>query len=284
MDPEAAEEHRRASRERWDRTSAGWRRRSELLARVTAPVSQWLVEAIHPQPGHRVLELAAGMAETGMLAAELVRPGGTVIISDHSEGMIAGARARAQELGLDNLEFKLLDAEWIDLPLAHVDGVICRWGYMLLADPAAGLRETRRVLRPGGRIALAVWDTPDRNLWISAPGRVLVQRGLGERPPPDEPGPFALADEGRVRDLLEEAGFSEIELDGVEFPMGAPDFEELWDTQMDMSMMFREAVGHLDGDTRAQVRAAVQEAFAPFTAADGTITVPARTIVASAAA
>jgi SAM-dependent methyltransferase len=284
MDAEAAEEHRRASRERWDRTSAGWRRRAELLSRVTAPVSQWLVEAIQPQPGHRVLELAAGMAETGMLAAELVRPGGTVIISDHSEGMLAGARDRAKELGLENVEFKQLDAEWIDLPLAHVDGVLCRWGYMLLADPAAALRETRRVLRPGGRVALAVWDTPDRNPWISAPGRLLVQRGLAERPPPDEPGPFALADEARLHELIEEAGFSEIEVDGLEFAMSAPDFEELWDTQMDMSMMFREVVGRLEPDTREQVRVALAEALAPFTGEDGAIEMPARTLVATAAA
>jgi len=113
-------------------------------------VSQAMIAAVSPQPGERVLELAAGVGETGMLAAELVGPIGTVVISDQAQGMLEGARARAAELGLDNVEFQVLNAEWIDLPLASVDIVLCRYGYMLMADPAAALSETRRVLRPGG--------------------------------------------------------------------------------------------------------------------------------------
>ena len=96
-----------------------------------------------------------------MLAAELIAPLGGVIISDQSEAMLAGARARAAELELSNVEFQVLNAEWIDLPLASVDAVLCRWGYMLMADPRAALTETRRVLRPHGRLALAVWDAID---------------------------------------------------------------------------------------------------------------------------
>ncbi len=85
--------------------------------------------------------------------------------------MLEGARARALELGLSNIEFKVLNAEWIDLPLASVDAVLCRWGYMLMADPAAALAETRRVLRPGGRVALAVWDALEANPWALLPAR-----------------------------------------------------------------------------------------------------------------
>ncbi len=93
-----------------------------------------------------MLELAAGLGETGMLAAELVAPGGSVIVSDQAEAMLEGARKRAGELNLTNVEFQVLNGEWIDLPLASVDVVLCRWGYMLMADPAAALSETRRVL------------------------------------------------------------------------------------------------------------------------------------------
>ena len=134
-----------------------------------APVSHWMIEAVAPQPGQRVLELAAGLGRDGLLAAELVAPLGGVIVSDQAEAMLAGARARAAALGLANVEFQVLNAEWIDLPLASVDTVLCRWGYMLMADPAAALAETRRVLRPGGRVALAVWDEIARNPWALLP-------------------------------------------------------------------------------------------------------------------
>ena len=129
-----------------------------------------------------MLELAAGLGETGMLAAELIAPLGGVIISDQSEAMLEGARARAAELELSNVEFQALNAEWIDLPLASVDAVLCRWGYMLMADPRAALTETRRVLRPHGRLALAVWDAIEHNPWARLPGLELAERGLLQAP------------------------------------------------------------------------------------------------------
>ena len=110
------------------------------------------MQAVAPQPGEKVLELAAGLGETGLLAAELVAPGGEVVISDQAEGMLEGARERAAELGIANVRFQVLSGEWIDLPIASVDIVLCRWGYMLMVDPAAALTETRRVLAPGGRL------------------------------------------------------------------------------------------------------------------------------------
>src|ERR1017187_3403714 len=154
FDPNA---HREASLQSWEEAASGWTRQQETMREFGAPVSHWLIDAIVPQPGQRVLELAAGLGETGLLAAELVAPIGGAIISDQAEGMIAGARERAAALGLSNIEFQVLNAEWIDLPVASVDAVLCRWGYMLMADPATALSETRRVLRPGGRGALAAW-------------------------------------------------------------------------------------------------------------------------------
>ena len=122
-----------------------------------------------------MLELAAGPGDTGLLAAELIAPGGTLISTDAVEAMVDLARARAAELGIDNAQFQTMDAEWIDLPTASLDAVIARWGYMLLADPATALGETRRVLRPGGRVALAAWTDPSENPWASVPQQELIK-------------------------------------------------------------------------------------------------------------
>ena len=200
-----ANAYRDASLANWEEAAPGWVRREALLREFAAPVSHWMIDAIAPQPGQRVLELAAGIGETALLAAELVAPLGGVVISDQAEGMLAGARARAVALGLSNVEFQVLNAEWIDLPVASVDAALCRWGYMLMADPAVALSETRRVLRSGGRVALAVWDALERNPWALLPARELIERSLAAPPDPElepAPGPFRLASAERLRELL----------------------------------------------------------------------------------
>jgi SAM-dependent methyltransferase len=282
-----ANAHRDTSLESWEDAASGWVSQAELMREFGAPVSHWMLDAIALQPGHRVLELAAGLGETAMLAAELVAPMGSVLVSDQAEAMLAGARARAQSLGLTNLEFKVLNAEWIDLPVASVDAVVCRWGYMLMADPAAALGETRRVLRSGGRVSLAVWDTLDRNPWALLPTQVLIERGLVPRPDPDAeptPGPFRLGSEARVRELLDEAGFADVRVEALDLSRRHTSFDELWDSTLDLSRNFHDAVFSRPGAEIEEVKLSLAERFAPYTSPDGTLEIPGRTLVASASA
>jgi SAM-dependent methyltransferase len=282
-----ANAHRKASLDGWEEAAAGWVRRNDLMRSYAAPVSHWMLDALALQPGQRVLELAGGIGETGMLAAELVAPMGSVIISDQAEAMLAGARARAQELGVENVEFKVLNAEWIDLPLASFDAVLCRWGYMLMADPATALGETRRVLAPGGHVALAVWDSIESNPWALLPGRELIERGLEPAPVPDSappPGPFALGNADVVSELLAEAGFTDVEVQALHLPRRHPDFEELWETTLDLSRAFHDAVLSRPADEMDEIKASLIERFKPYTAADGSLEVPGRTLVACASA
>ncbi len=262
-------------------------RRERLLREFGAPVSQWMIDAVSLQPGQRVLELAAGLGETGMLAAELVAPLGGAIVSDQAEAMLEGARTRALALGLSNVEFQVLNAEWIDLPVASVDAVLCRWGYMLMADPAAALAETRRVLRPGGRVALAVWDAVVCNPWALLPAQELIDRGL--TPPPGEqseqrPGPFALGSAARVSELLEQAGFADVHVEALDLPRRHATFAELWDTTLDLSRGFHDAVLSRPASEIAEIKLSLSERFAPYTAGDGTLDIPGRTLLASASA
>ncbi len=282
-----ADAYRQTSLESWEAAAPGWVRRQELMRTFAAPVSQRMLELLAPQPGERVLELAAGLGETGLLAAELVAPLGGVVISDQAEAMLAGARQLALELGLSNVEFQVLDGEWIDLPFASVDAILCRWGYMLMADPAAALSEARRVLRPGGRIALAVWDALARNPWALLPGQELVERGLAPAPSEQSeprPGPFALADAEQVRELLEQAGFVEVDVQALELTRRHPDFAELWETTLDLSPSFHDAVLSRPAPEIAAIEASLAARFAPYTTAAGALEIPASTLVAAASA
>jgi SAM-dependent methyltransferase len=279
-----ANAHRDASLRGWEEAASGWTRQQAAMREFGAPVSHWMIDAIMPQPGERVLELAAGLGETGMLAAELVAPMGGVIVSDQAEAMLSGARARALAQGLSNLEFQVLNAEWIDLPVASIDAVLCRWGYMLMADPLAALTDTRRVLRPGGRVALAVWDSIEHNPWALLPAQVLNERGLSATPSPGTPGPFALGNGDRVIELLEQAGFAEIRLQTLELHRRHTSFQELWDSTLDLSRVFHDAVLGNPESEIAEIHAALADLFVPYTAADGSLDIPGRTLVASAGA
>jgi len=279
-----AEAYRADSRDRWEAAAPGWAREREAFQRDAITVSRWLLDAAHLQPGHTVLELAAGPADTGLLAAELVAPGGKAIITDNAEAMIEAAKARAEEVGATNVEIRPMEAEWIDLPTASVDAVLCRWGYMLLADPEAALRETRRVLRPGGRVALAAWAGPEANPWFAAIGRVMVERGLIEQPPADAPGPLAFGRPGRIEELLDAAGFDDIEVESLDFAFHAADLDEWWEHSIAMSGSFSRVVGGLSPAEHYALRDAVDAAYAPYVRDDGSLEIPARALMAAASA
>lgn len=279
-----ADAYRAHSLDAWESAAAGWARRADWFAEATRPISHWMVDAVRLQPGHRVLELAAGLGETGLLAAELILPGGHLISSDQVEAMLELGRARAARLAITNVEFKVLDAEWIDLPLASIDAVLCRFGYMLMADPAAALRETRRILVPGGRLALAVWDRAETNPWSDVSRIALETHGLCEPTPPGTPGPFSLGDHDRVGALVEDAGFTGIELDSVEIVQRDPDFETWWTGRLDMSTAARRAVEDGDRSAVEAAKAEIREGLGPYTDVAGALAIPGRAILAAATA
>ncbi|MEA2287732.1 MAG: hypothetical protein QOJ21_3775, partial [Solirubrobacteraceae bacterium] len=144
------ETYRQDSRQTWDDMASGWEGHREWLLETTGSVNEWIVDHADPKPGHTVLDIAAGTGDLGFLAAERIAPDGRLITTDFSAEMIAAAQRNGEARGLENVEYRVLDAERMDLEDDSVDRVVSRWSYMLMADPAAALRETRRVLRDGG--------------------------------------------------------------------------------------------------------------------------------------
>ncbi|HWM09655.1 MAG TPA: class I SAM-dependent methyltransferase [Solirubrobacteraceae bacterium] len=272
--------YRDENRRRWKTVAAGWEKHADALRRDTMPVTSWMIDAVAPQPGQTVLELAAGIGDAGFLAAELLEPGGTLVTSDLVPEMLSAAQRRAEALGISNVRFRQIDAEAIDQPAATLDGVLSRWGYMLMPDAEAALKDTRRVLRPGGRVALAAWADPDDNPWAVMPVEELVRRGLVEPMPPG-PGQFAWAPEGTVQENLEAAGFVDFEIGSVAFTMRYASPAAWWERSKDMSERVGEAAARADED---EIVAALAEQAVEWTADDGSLAVPARTWVAAATA
>jgi SAM-dependent methyltransferase len=262
--------------------AAGWKECAPDMRDAFMPVSAWMLEAARLGPGSRVLELAAGTGELGLMAHELIRPGGELLLSDFAPEMLTAAQEQAAELGLDDVRFKQIDIESIDVEAGSQDAVLCRWGLMFLADAEAGAREIRRVLRPGGRVSTAAWTMADENPWSSVVARVLVERGHAEAPDPQAPGQFALGPDGALRELLEGAGFvDEIQVEAIDVELaGTPD--EHWARTVTMSRV-GDTIRALPADEQAAVRADLDGRLSRYLDGD-VLRLPGRTWVAAATA
>jgi SAM-dependent methyltransferase len=276
---------REQNRAGWDAVAEAWARPDDAFEAFARPVTDWILYEARLQPGHRVLELACGPGALGVEAAQRVGPAGHVLLSDVSEGMIEQARRRAEAAGVTNVDFKVLDAEWIDAPAASFDAIVCRWGLMFPADPEAALRECRRVLRPNARLATSAWDTEERNPWMTIMGAELYEQGLVGEPEPDAPGPMRFArPPGRLRDLLQGAGFQDVELEALDLLVDLPSFDVYWESQSQRSFRTRKALELTDDRGRAAFRAGVERRAEPFRQSDGTLRFPVRPLVAAGTA
>lgn len=275
------EQYRTASREQWRGSAEGWAKHAEHVDEGAQPATEWMLDAASVGPGDTVLELACGPAGVGLSAADLVGREGRVICSDFAESMVEVARERARELGVENVEFRVLDGEAIDLPDGAVDVVLCRFGYMLMADPARALAESRRVLKLDGRLALAVWSGPEDNPWLALLVRALMEQVGAPPPEPEAPGVFALADQARLRSLLERAGFADVRIEKGSAAQRFDSFDDYWSTTMDLAAPLRSLVSNMAEDDRDAVLARLREETARFSA-DGGLEFPAAALMAAA--
>jgi SAM-dependent methyltransferase len=273
MDPEA---HRSDARAKWEAIASGWELADEF-SRAVEPVSAKMVAAVEPQPGQTILEVAAGRGDTALLAAKAIQPGGKLIITDGAQEMVKGAERHARAQGVDDAEFKPMELEWLDADAASIDAILCRFGYMHAVDPEAALREARRVLKPGGRIAIAVWDLPERNPLLNVPRVALGAITAG-------PGAFALADEGQVAELLAVAGFEDRDIEPVEVFFRANSLDAMWDLVMGISSTMVPLVKALSPAEHVALRDTVDAGWAEWVAKDGTVALPGRVLVANASA
>jgi SAM-dependent methyltransferase len=258
------DEQRRVRLENWTAMAGGWERAREERERLAAPVTDRLLRMLEPEPGDVVLELAAGQGDVGFAVASSLGESGRLISSDFSTAMLQVARRRAEELGVENVEFRELDAEDLDLEADSVDGVVCRFGYMLMPNPATALGETRRVLRHGGRLAFAVWGSGDRNPWISVAGRTLAAHGRQPPPDPGEPGMFVLADETELRALVDAAGFASVQIEDVPVHSDYRDVDEYIRRSNELGGIFSRAWTAAPEDEREAMTDELRVAFAPF--------------------
>lgn len=254
----------------WDASAAGWIRNADLIDHMSAPIRRWIVDRLDPRPGQTVLELAAGAGDTGFEVAQKLGEDGRLITSDISQQMLDAARERAAARGISNVEFRLIDAQRIEAEDASVDGVIHRYGPMLLPDPDASFAEVRRVLAPGGRYTTVVWAGAEQNPWILATGMSLTQAGV--QPPGDPFGPggmFSLADPEQFRRRVAKAGFRDVEVETVPNNFEFASFDEVWKIPTEIAGPVAAIIAKLEPDQVERVKKTFKETVDQFQTGEG---------------
>jgi SAM-dependent methyltransferase len=266
------------SRAQWTQAAGTWDREGDLIGQSTRAVTEALVVVAGIAPGMRVLDVAGGTGDPTMRLLSLVGAAGRVTCTDLTPAMLAGACRRVG--AAERVGFAAASAEAMPFRPATFDAVVSRFGVMLFADPAAGVREMARVARPGGVVAAAVWGAPDRNPYLGIPMGVLA--GLArDVPPPDPtaPGVFRLAGPGQLAALFTAAGAREVREERREFVMEAPiDVEELWPFLLRVAAPMRAIVAAQAADVQREIAAAVRRDIAPYFR-DGTMRFPAEMVL-----
>jgi ubiquinone/menaquinone biosynthesis C-methylase UbiE len=264
----------------WAGVAPSWGEHADYIDARATDVTEKLLELSAPKPGERVLELACGPGGLGLAAAELVAPNGEVVLSDVAAEMTAIAAARAEALGRSNVSTRELDIEQIEEPDGSYDVVLCREGLMFATDPDQAAREIRRVLRPGGRVALAVWGPRERNPWLGVVFDAVSAQIGAPVPPPGIPGPFALEDSERLARLLSDAKLEDVAVSELPVKMRTGSFDEWWTRTSALAGPLATMLASLPEDAARALRARLQEAVGPYETPTG-LAFPGVTLIAS---
>lgn len=262
--------------EHWGDSAAAWARAAEEEETgASASATEWMLQAAAPRPGEQVLEVAGGAGRVGLQAAAPVEPGGNVLCSDFAEGMVEAVRERIARNGIGNAEARLLDAQDLDLEDESFDIALCRFGYMLMPKPRRALAESHRVLRPGGRLILAVWGEASKNPWLSTILDAVMEE-LGAPPPePGTPGPFALGEPAQLKEMLEQAGLAEVEVTEIDTEQAYDSLEGWWRELKEVSGPLTALLDALPTETVEKIEAAAFATAHQYVGEDGKPAFPA---------
>ena len=264
-----AAKYKNAQREQWNKDGAAWRYWTPFLERWYGVATRQMLDLAHIKPGQRILDIAAGAGEPAVSAAERVGPGGYVLATDISEGIVELARQVAHERGLKQVETRAMDGEKLDLPDGTFDAVLCRLGLMYMPHPVTALREWRRALRAGGRVAVAVFSAPDRNAWGAVPASIIRRRVQLPPPVPGQPGPFSLGGPGVLEGIFNRAGFANPEIRSVPVPHRAATAAEYVQVAREAFGGFNAMMAQLPPEERESVWNEVENSLRSFESPDG---------------
>jgi SAM-dependent methyltransferase len=261
--------YKRTQHDQWNEDAAAWYRWTPTLQSWFGQATELLLDLAWLQPGQRVVDIASGAGEPGLSAAARVGPRGYVLATDLSENILHFAQQIAAERGLSNFDTRVMDGEALDLPDESFDAVLCRLGFMYMPNRSQAIGEWRRVLKPGGRLAVMVFSTPERNPWGAVPVSVIRKRAQLPPPLPGQPGPFSLGGEGVLEQTFIQAGFKDVETYPVPAPLRMASAKEAIRFAREAFGAFNQLMIHLPRSERESIWDEVEGAMRVYENQDG---------------
>jgi SAM-dependent methyltransferase len=264
---------------RWSETAPYWEKHRAAIREMFAPVTQTLVEAAQIARGSAVLDVATGPGEPALALADLVGNGGKVLGIDVVSEMVEAARREANRRKLHNVHFAMAAADALPADANAFDAVVSRFGIMFFPSPVRAIREMLRVLKPEGRMALAVWSFADKNPFHYIPARAIERYVEPAPAAADAPDAFRFAGPGKLRAVLLEAGAARASERLLTFSVRAQvSLEQFWTLRSEMSERLRVGLAKLTKEQLIEVKRESIEAFRGYDT-DGNISIPAEVLI-----
>lgn len=258
------------TRQQWQEAAEAWHRWGEFIGTWLGAATEEMIDLARIGEGDRVLDVAAGAGEQSLRIAQRVGPGGHVLATDIAPELLARAADDAQRAGLTQVETREIDGERLDLLDAGTfDAAVSRVGLIYFPDQPRALAGVRRALRPGGRLSVVTYSTPEANRFFSVPVGIIRERARLAPPLPGQPGPFSLGQPGVLEETLGRAGFTDIEVSTVPSPVLLPSAAECVRFQQESFGALHQMMAGLDPEERADTWREVAEALAQFEGPDG---------------
>ena len=237
----------------WNKFSPGWKKRDELTMDFLKPMGQEIIRLLNPKGDDVVLDVASGTGEPGLTIATMLQ-GGKVVITDLSDDMLVVAREKAMHRGIQNIETLACDVCELPFPDNTFDAISCRFGFMFFPDMLLAAKEMARVLKPGGRIATAVWNVPDKNFWVTAIGGTITKNTQLPAPAPEAPGMFRCSKSGLIQDLFQQAGLKNSSEKEVTGSLKSGTAEVYWNMMTEVAAPFVAALSKADEDMKEKIK------------------------------
>jgi ubiquinone/menaquinone biosynthesis C-methylase UbiE len=247
------EQIRDQQKETWNKFSPGWKKWDELTMDFLKPMGDEIIKLLNLKNDDIVLDVAAGTGEPGLTIASYLNRG-KVIATDLAEGMLEVAQENAKKRGIKNFETIVCDVSKLPFADNTFDAISCRFGFMFFPDMELAISEMARVLKPGGKIATAVWNSPEKNFWITATMGTINK--IVEIPPPlpGTPGMFRCSKAGYMSDLFTKAGLKNISENEITGKLNCKTTTVYWDLMNDVAAPVVAALSKTDDQTRQKIK------------------------------
>jgi ubiquinone/menaquinone biosynthesis C-methylase UbiE len=268
-------------RKQWEGAAPGWAKWEETFSASLEPATTAMLDMAGICPGAQVLDLASGAGSQTLSAARRVGVQGHVVASDISETMLQHVQMNARSAGLDNVTTLAGAAEDLDVGHENFDAVICRLGLMHFTEKAKALTAVRRAIKPGGKIAVVVYTTPENNEFMTKPMQILLRHAGKAPPPPGQPGIFSLGASGVIERLFMDCSFVDVEQRAISVPLRMVSATQALEMMREAFGAYRTVLSDSSEAVRIAAWAEVGEALKAFETETG-FEAPTEVLVAAA--